>query len=105
MSGAGARDFEGTCRGCGRSSSALDRHTLCRACTDHPDTQTWPPEPGPGDPVDALDALLTQMRRDQAGGPLLPNRAGDQERAARTRLDGYVHTLTAIIAALRAARP
>lgn len=38
-------DFEGTCVGCGRTSSALNRWTLCRSCTADPERQTYPVEP------------------------------------------------------------
>lgn len=37
-------DFEGTCLGCGRSSGALNRDTLCRRCADGdlPDDPAFP---------------------------------------------------------------
>ncbi|GGM60335.1 hypothetical protein GCM10008956_40010 [Deinococcus arenae] len=37
--------FEGTCVGCGRTSSALNRRTLCRSCTEKPERHTYPVEP------------------------------------------------------------
>lgn len=41
----GPYDFEGTCVGCGSTSSALNRWTLCRSCTAEPVSQTYPVEP------------------------------------------------------------
>lgn len=52
-------------------------------------------------PLDELDALLAQMKRDHAVGATLPNRAGTQVKAAGERIQGYADVLEGALRHLR----